>query len=115
MAVSGNPLAWSREKALLQEPKWALQSMAPLPPASAASRCSRPRISTSFPSDRARPRSRITSMTSQESIRKNSLANRSASSGLSSSPSTWRRLHTVLARLSARYRKVQSPRQQAIR
>ena len=66
MVVSGNPLAWSREKALLQEPKWAVQSMAPLPPASAASKCSRPRISTSFPRDRARPRSRITSMTSQE-------------------------------------------------
>lgn len=113
--MTGYPLAWSKEKALLNEPKWAVQSMAPLPAASAASNCSRPRISTSFPKARARPRNRITSIASQDCIWKNFRARHSASCGPNSSPRTRRRLSTASERLSARYRKHKSPLQQAMR
>ena len=60
--------------------------MAPLPAASAASRCSRPRISTSRRSGRARCRSRLTSTGSQEKSRDHSRVTCCAAAALSSFP-----------------------------
>ena len=57
---------------------------------------------------------RIMSMTLQDPNRNRSPASRSPS-GLSSSPSTWRRSRTISERFSGQYRDVQSGRQQATR
>src|SRR5579884_3229481 len=64
--VMGKPRAPMSEKHTLKEPVCALQSMAPFPAASAASICSRPRISIRGASARPFPARRITSTASQE-------------------------------------------------
>ena len=67
------------------------------------------------PQGRARSRSRITSIASQEANRNQSLVSRSAASGLISSPSSCRRLRVSSARFRCRDQKSQSPRQHAMR
>ena len=89
--------------------------MAPLPAASAASRCSCPRISTSRRNGRARCRSRITSTASQDASRNQSRVTRCAAAGLSAFPDISRRLRSSSVRFPAWRRKSQSPRQQAMR
>jgi hypothetical protein len=115
MVVTGKPLACSTEKPLSCEWKWPVQTRAPLPAASAASRCSRPLISTSRRNGCGPRRSRITSTAPQELSRNHSRVTCCAAAGLSSSPSTSRRLRAISVRFPAWHRKCQSPRQHAMR
>jgi hypothetical protein len=115
MVVTGKPLAPSIENALSNDPKWAEHTIAPLPSASAASRCSWPRISTRRRSARPLPRRRLMSTASHEAFLNHSLVNSRSAVGVSSSPSTRCRLRASSARFPGCPRQSQSPRLHAMR
>jgi hypothetical protein len=89
--------------------------MAPLPTASAASKCSRPRISTSRRMGRALRRSRFTSTALQEAKRNQSRATCCAVAGLRSFPSRNCKLRASSVRFPRWHRKSKSPFQHAMR
>ena len=113
MVVSGNPLTWSREKAA--GPDVGGAQYGALAPSQRSVQVLAAADLDQLRQGPGPPRSRITSMTWQEAIRKNSRARRSACFRAELVTEHPAQVTDNLGSAAARYRKIKSPRQQATR